>query len=99
MNIERRLNKLETLIPQRCRACGRLLHCQACEYGRDLHEATDQELLSVITHGMRRLIHQPGFFESLGLDLNKLTVEELQELRRLLDKMGDTPAAEEPCTD
>jgi hypothetical protein len=96
MSIESRLIKLESVIPLRCRTCGHTLTCNHCLYGRNLHECTDQELLSIITSGMERLGKDPNLFKVFGYDLNRLEVAELKELRRLLDKMDDSPTEVTP---
>jgi DNA-directed RNA polymerase subunit N (RpoN/RPB10) len=93
--IENRLSKLESRVPLRCFKCGHPLHCDVCEFGRDVRECSDEELIDIITAGMKRLGRDPSFFNSLGYDLNELSVEELRQLRGLLGKAaGESPEAE-----
>jgi hypothetical protein len=93
MTFEKRLEKIEAQVTLRCRHCGRPLRCDHCEYGKDIRECSNEELLDIIAQGMKRLAKEPSFFNSLGYDLSRLAVEELKQLRALLTKAD--PAAEE----
>jgi hypothetical protein len=93
--IENRLHKLESRMTLRCFKCGHPLHCDVCEFGRDVRECSDEELMDIVVGGMKRLGRDPNFFNSLGYDLNRLTVEELRLLRDLLTKADPNPAATE----
>jgi hypothetical protein len=92
---ERRLAILEQQIPLRCPQCGQAVECSMCNGWKDdaRHFGIDPERLIACVRAEidAALSGSPhDVFLSHGYDVNKLTVEELRQLRVLLSKAGGT---------
>jgi hypothetical protein len=95
-SIEKRLATLEQQIPLRCPQCGQAVECSMCNGWKDEARSLgiDPERLVDRLHRemLASLTERPhDVFLSHGYDLNKLSVEELKQLRGLLTKAGEEP--------